>query len=80
MSFFPQVQDIHFMYCGELQGSIQLCHLGMRARDVRRSVGEMFAPTVAFKNDIDAGWKDARKAGWRVRKVMVAACVEAGEL
>lgn len=67
------------MYAGELDGRVETCHMGLRARDVRDSIATMFYTNkVAFRYEqgMKEAWAKARVAGWRVVPVVVATIPE----
>jgi hypothetical protein len=61
------------MFAGELDGDVVCNHIGFRADGVRQSISEMFRERDGAKldNRPQAMWARARKAGWRVVRVIV---------
>jgi hypothetical protein len=56
------------MFCGELDGELQRCHIASRADTVRQAICRLWSFV-----DIppEYRWKYARRAGWRVVPVFV---------
>lgn len=62
------------MFAGELDSKLETCHIGHRARDVRDSIAKMFilpADERISRERLAAGWREAKKEGWRVAPVVV---------
>ena len=57
------------MFCGELRGQLEPCHIGFRADEVRRSIAMLFNEGQGNSK----WWPDAKREGWRVVPVEVRA-------
>jgi hypothetical protein len=55
------------MFAGELDGQLEPSYIGFRANNLRHQIGRMFPGRLPERD----GWIEARKAGWRIVRVVV---------